>query len=72
MTQEQNDVIEELQPIQYQIIKVIVDILTLLGAPVEVIGTVGSWGDTLPQEDVLSLLKEDAENIFRKPNLLQK
>ena len=31
--------------------------LILLGAGSDLIGTVGSWGDSLPDEDVLSNLK---------------
>lgn len=31
--------------------------LVLLGAESDLLGTVGSWGDSLPEEDVLSGLK---------------
>jgi hypothetical protein len=32
--------------------------LVLLGADRELLGTVGSWGETLPDKEVLRLLKE--------------
>ena len=34
------------------------DIAVLFGAPSDLLGTIGSWGDTLPDEEVLRLLRE--------------
>ena len=44
--------------------------LELLSANHELLGTVGSWGDTLDDEQVLELLKEwnQAEEKVRQPH----
>jgi hypothetical protein len=53
-----NPIIEKLQPVQYQIIEEIVTSLNSLGACVGLLAAISSWGDTLPEQDVLLMLKE--------------
>jgi hypothetical protein len=50
--------IEQLQPVQYEIIKEILTAMDRLGAKSGLVSPISSWGDTLPQADVLSMLKE--------------
>jgi hypothetical protein len=50
--------IEKLTQEQYDIINELGTTLTKLGAKSDLVSIVMSWGDTLPQEDVLSYLKE--------------
>lgn len=49
--------IETLDRIQYDIIIEISKALTSLGACPDLLGIIGSWGDTLTQKQILSLLK---------------
>ena len=42
---------------QLEIIGEVYRALTLLGADSGLLGTIGSWGDSLPEKDVLSNLK---------------
>ncbi len=55
--------IEELRPIQYEIIKEITRAFDRLGGEVGLFAALGSWGDTLPEEDVLSLLRSHNDNM---------
>lgn len=50
--------VEKLPQIQLDIIGEISKSLELLGANSGLMACVGSWGDTLPQEDILQMLKE--------------
>jgi hypothetical protein len=57
----------ELMTIEQQIRSEIYRAFELLGANRELLGTVGSWGDTLNDEEVLTLLKEwNAEEARRE------
>lgn len=49
-----------LEPVQYEIIKELCRSFHLLGAPIGIQAALGSWGDTLTDEEVLELLQ--AEN----------
>lgn len=51
------DEIEKLTPIQYEITRELYKAIERLGGDMELLGAVGSWGDTLPQADVLEMLK---------------
>jgi hypothetical protein len=50
--------IEKLKPIQSEIVEEICKAMDGLGADYGLLATVGSWGDTLPEAEVLSQLKE--------------
>ena len=41
------------QPVNHEIVSEIYHALVLLGAESDLLGTVGSWGDSLCEEDVL-------------------
>lgn len=53
----QDDEIEKLTPIQYEIVREISKMVQRLGGSMEDLATLGSWGDTLSQKDILGLLK---------------
>lgn len=48
----------QMAPADYRIVRQIYAALTLLGAPMELLALVGSWGDTLDDEDVLDQLEQ--------------
>jgi hypothetical protein len=50
--------VEFLMTIEQQIRSEIYRAMEYLGADLELLATVGSWGDTLPDEAVLALLKD--------------
>ncbi|MFW2078844.1 hypothetical protein ACG94X_14205 [Acinetobacter sp. ULE_I010] len=50
--------IEKLSKVQLEIIAEIQRSFDLLGANSGLMACVGSWGDTLPQEDILQMLKD--------------
>lgn len=50
--------IEQLKPVQYEIVKEIANSLSALGAPGGLLAAISSWGDTLPEQDILSMLQE--------------
>jgi hypothetical protein len=58
--------INQLSPIQYEIIRQIVAVLDKLGASVGVFAALGSWGDTLPEEDVFCMLKAENERLEKE------
>jgi hypothetical protein len=47
----------KMSQIDLQIINEIVRSLSLLGGKSDILGTVGSWKDTMPDEDILAGLK---------------
>ena len=47
----------QFQPINREVVSEIYRALVLLGAEADLLGTVGSWGDSLSEEDVLSGLR---------------
>lgn len=49
--------IEKLRPIQYEIVKEIMTQFERLGAGRSVFVALGSWGDTMPEADVLKMLQ---------------
>ena len=53
-----------MNPIQKEIVSEIYRALVLLGADNGLLGAVGSWGDSLPDEDVLANLKGWNEATF--------
>jgi len=50
--------IEKLSPIQYEIVAALCDAVTKLGGSRGLLACLGSWGDTLPQEQILQMLQE--------------
>jgi len=50
--------IEKLSPIQNEIVAEIAEIAHKLGANVGVLAALGSWGDTLPEVNVLQMLRD--------------
>lgn len=50
--------IEKLTPIQYEIICELSKAIATLGGKSDIQSVLGSWGDTLPQSDVLAMLKQ--------------
>ena len=58
--------------IEQQIRNEVYRALVFLGASRELLGTVGSWGDTLPDEEILRVLKrwnEEPEKIPTDPGI---
>ena len=55
--------IEKLTPLQYSILNEMSDLLSKLGAKSDILGVTGSYGDTLPSEDILQMLKGINQNI---------
>lgn len=53
--------------IQYQIIREIYIALERLGAGIHLLGAVGSWGDTLEEEEVLDLLRNENGTLTSLP-----
>lgn len=51
-------VVETLTPVQYAIIRELATALCDLGATSGLMGIVMSWGDTLPESEILEQLKE--------------
>lgn len=58
-----NETINELTPIQYEIVREIYKAFENLGAGMELLAAIGSWGDTLPEEDVLDGLIRGNEQL---------
>jgi hypothetical protein len=55
--------IEKLNPTQYQIIEEIIEAIHILGGKNDLTTPLCSWGDTLPEHDVLEMLTQwNAEN----------
>lgn len=52
------DKIEQLSPIQYAIIKELCTAVDILKGGSGLLAILGSWGDTLPESEILSMLKE--------------
>jgi hypothetical protein len=50
--------IEKLAPVQYEIISELSIAIDRLGAGAGLQSVLGSWGDTLPQADILQMLKD--------------
>jgi hypothetical protein len=50
--------IEKLTPVQYQIVKELSRAFDRLGAARGLFAALNSWGDTVPEADVLSMLRE--------------
>lgn len=50
--------VQKLTPIQYEIIKEISRAFDRLGAEVGIFSAIHSWGDTMSEEEVLGMLKE--------------
>ncbi len=50
--------IEKLKPVQAEIVREICKAVGQLKADIGLLATIGSWGDTLPEDEVLSQLKE--------------
>lgn len=48
----------ELPKIQLEIIGEIAETLIMLGAPSGLMACVGSWGDTLPQDEILEMWRD--------------
>lgn len=55
--------IETLRPVQYEIIKELAKLTHALKAPLGVQAAIGSWGDTLTEEEVLELLVSERQNL---------
>lgn len=53
--------IESLTPIQHEIIRELSRAFERLGAEVGVFAALNSWGDTLPESEVLEMLREQNE-----------
>ena len=51
-------VIEKLRPIQYEIIEELCKAFHDLKSPVGFLAALGSWGDTLPESEILVMLKD--------------
>jgi hypothetical protein len=75
---------EKLSKIQYEIVGELCKSISLLGGKSDLIGTISSWGDTLPESEVLALIKVwndftvnelkerielDSANYFRHPTV---
>jgi hypothetical protein len=57
-TNETTGEIEKLSPIQYRIVEEIIEAIDILGGKNDLTTALCSWGDTLPQSEVLLMLKE--------------
>jgi len=54
--------IENLSPVHYEIIKEISVVFERLGAERGVFAAIHSWGDTMPESEVLQMLKDLNQN----------
>jgi len=61
--------IEKLTPIQYKIVEQIVEAIDHLGGKNDLTVALTSWGDTLPEKDVLQMLTEWNEAAKNQPAL---
>ena len=61
--------IEKLTPIQYKIVEQIIEAIDILGGKNDCTTPLCSWGDTLPEKDVLQMLTEWNERSRLKSNL---
>ena len=50
--------IEKLTPIQYKIVEQIIETIDILGGKNDCTAPFCSWGDTLPEKDVLQMLTQ--------------
>lgn len=50
--------IKKLNQTQYAIIRQLVVAVEKLGGDIQILAAIGSWGDTLPEEEVLALLED--------------
>ena len=50
--------IEKLSTVQYAIVEELCTAVAKLGGSRGLLACLGSWGDTLPQEEILQMLKE--------------
>ena len=50
--------IEKLTPVQGQILREICAAVNRLGGGRDIMSILGSWGDTLPEAEILKMLKE--------------
>jgi len=57
-TTENSLTIEQLSPVTYAIVGEIATALNTLGAKSDLMSIVMSWGDTLPEDQILSMLQE--------------
>src|SRR5579871_4196809 len=58
--------IQPLTPIQFQIVKEISRAFERLGAEVGVFSALHSWGDTMPEDQVLKMLKEQNDAMLEE------
>lgn len=55
----------KLRPIQYEILRELYKAVESLNAPMELLSTIGSWGDTLEEDEILELLEDYNERKRR-------
>jgi hypothetical protein len=67
---ENNVRITQFSEIQYEIINEIAVAMHKLGGKSDLVSTVMSWGDTLPDEDVFDLLKQWNDEPVISPRIL--
>lgn len=56
---------KKLRPIQYAILRELYKAVESLNAPMELLSAIGSWGDTLDEDDILGCLQDYNERKQR-------
>lgn len=63
--------IEKLDKIQYKIINELCESISMLGGGSGLLACLGSWGDTLPQDEVLKMLRDWNQGAKEKGWIIQ-